>query len=297
MPALFNKVTLIGIGLIGSSIARVIKRDKIARHLVAVAKSKKTIDSVLKLGIADSVTLDLSEAVKDADMVMLCSPLGTYKKIVREIGPNLKRGCILTDVGSVKGCLFEDIEIEKLLGVNLVPAHPVAGTEYSGPEAGFVELFEGRWCVITPDKTASKESIEKICKLWKAAGSNVEIMDPNHHDQIMAMTSHLPHLISYTIVGTATDLEKSLVSEVVKYSAGGFRDFTRVAASDPTMWGDIMIKNKEAVLEILQRFNEDLTALQRAIRWDEYDLIHDFFSKTRKIRKEVIQAKQEKMYD
>lgn len=297
MPALFNKVTLIGIGLIGSSIARVIKRDKIARHLVAVAKSKKTIDSVLKLGIADSVTLDLSEAVKDADMVMLCSPLGTYKKIVREIGPNLKRGCILTDVGSVKGCVFEDIETEKLLGVNLVPAHPVAGTEYSGPEAGFVELFEGRWCVITPDKTASKESIEKICKLWEAAGSNVEIMDPNHHDQIMAMTSHLPHLISYTIVGTATDLEKSLVSEVVKYSAGGFRDFTRVAASDPTMWGDIMIKNKEAVLEILQRFNEDLTALQRAIRWDEYDLIHDFFSKTRKIRKEVIQAKQEKMYD
>ena len=297
MPALFNKVTLIGIGLIGSSIARVIKRDKIARHLVAVAKSKKTIDSVLKLGIADSVTLDLSEAVKDADMVMLCSPLGTYKKIMREIGPNLKRGCILTDVGSVKGCVFEDIEIEKLLGVNLVPAHPVAGTEYSGPEAGFVELFEGRWCVITPDKTASKESIEKICKLWEAAGSNVEIMDPNHHDQIMAMTSHLPHLISYTIVGTATDLEKSLVSEVVKYSAGGFRDFTRVAASDPTMWGDIMIKNKEAVLEILQRFNEDLTALQRAIRWDEYDLIHDFFSKTRKIRKEVIQAKQEKMYD
>ncbi len=297
MPALFNKVTLIGIGLIGSSIARVIKRDKIARHLVAVAKSKKTIDTVLKLGIADSVTLDSSEAVKDADMVMLCSPLGTYKKIVREIGPNLKRGCILTDVGSVKGCVFEDIEIEKLLGVNLVPAHPVAGTEYSGPEAGFVELFEGRWCVITPDKTASKESIEKICKLWKAAGSNVEIMDPNHHDQIMAMTSHLPHLISYTIVGTATDLEKSLVSEVVKYSAGGFRDFTRVAASDPTMWGDIMIKNKEAVLEILQRFNEDLTALQRAIRWDEYDLIHDFFSKTRKIRKEVIQAKQEKMYD
>ena len=297
MPALFNKVTLIGIGLIGSSIARVIKRDKIARHLVAVAKSKKTIDTVLKLGIADSVTLDSSEAVKDADMVMLCSPLGTYKKIVREIGPNLKPGCILTDVGSVKGCVFEDIEIEKLLGVNLVPAHPVAGTEYSGPEAGFVELFEGRWCVITPDKTASKESIEKICKLWKAAGSNVEIMDPNHHDQIMAMTSHLPHLISYTIVGTATDLEKSLVSEVVKYSAGGFRDFTRVAASDPTMWGDIMIKNKEAVLEILQRFNEDLTALQRAIRWDEYDLIHDFFSKTRKIRKEVIQAKQEKMYD
>ena len=297
MPALFNKVTLIGIGLIGSSIARVIKRDKIARHLVAVAKSKKTIDTVLKLGIADSVTLDSSEAVKDADMVMLCSPLGTYKKIMREIGPNLKRGCILTDVGSVKGCVFEDIETEKLLEVNLVPAHPVAGTEYSGPEAGFVELFEGRWCVITPDKTASKESIEKICKLWEAAGSNVEIMDPNHHDQIMAMTSHLPHLISYTIVGTATDLEKSLVSEVVKYSAGGFRDFTRVAASDPTMWGDIMIKNKEAVLEILQRFNEDLTALQRAIRWDEYDLIHDFFSKTRKIRKEVIQAKQEKMYD
>lgn len=297
MPVLFNKVVLIGIGLIGSSIARVIKRDKIARHLVAVAKSKKTIDSVMELGIADSVTLDPSEAVKDADMVMLCSPLGTYKKIVSEIGPNLKPGCILTDVGSVKGCVFEDIEIEKLVGVELVPAHPVAGTEYSGPESGFAELFEGRWCVITPDVSASKKSIEKISRLWETAGSTVEIMDPNHHDQIMAMTSHLPHLISYTIVGTATDLEKSLVSEVVKFSAGGFRDFTRVAASDPTMWGDIMIKNKEAVLEVLQRFNEDLTALQRAIRWDEYDLIHDFFSKTRKIRKEVIQAKQEKMYD
>ena len=297
MPTLFNKVTLIGIGLIGSSIARVIKRDKLAEHLVAVAKSKKTIESVLELGIADRVTLDLSEAVKDADMVMLCSPLGTYKKIVSEIGPNLKPGCILTDVGSVKGCVFEDIEIEKLVGVELVPAHPVAGTEYSGPEAGFAELFEGRWCVITPDESASKKSIEKISRLWETAGSTVEIMDPNHHDQIMAMTSHLPHLISYTIVGTATDLEKSLVSEVVKFSAGGFRDFTRVAASDPTMWGDIMIKNKEAVLEVLQRFNEDRTALQRAIRWDEYDLIHDFFSKTRKIRKEVIQAKQEKMYD
>ena len=297
MPVLFNKVVLIGIGLIGSSIARVIKRDKIARHLVAVAKSKKTIDSVMELGIADSVTLDPSEAVKEADMVMLCSPLGTYKKIVSEIGPNLKPGCILTDVGSVKGCVFEDIEIEKLVGVELVPAHPVAGTEYSGPESGFAELFEGRWCVITPDVSASKKSIEKISRLWETAGSTVEIMDPNHHDQIMAMTSHLPHLISYTIVGTATDLEKSLVSEVVKFSAGGFRDFTRVAASDPTMWGDIMIKNKEAVLEVLQRFNEDLTALQRAIRWDEYDLIHDFFSKTRKIRKEVIQAKQEKMYD
>ncbi len=297
MPALFNKVTLIGIGLIGSSIARVIKRDKLARHLVAVAKSKKTIDSVIELDIADSVTLDPCEAVEDADMVMLCSPLGTYKKIVREIGPNLKPGCILTDVGSVKGCVFKDIEIEKIVGVELVPAHPVAGTEYSGPESGFAELFEGRWCVITPDKSASKKSIEKITKLWEAAGSTVEIMDPDHHDQIMAMTSHLPHLISYTIVGTATDLEKSLVSEVVKFSAGGFRDFTRVAASDPTMWGDIMMKNKEAVLEMLQRFNEDLTALQRAIRWDEYDQIHDFFSKTRKIRKEVIQAKQEKMYD
>ena len=297
MPALFNKVTLIGIGLIGSSIARVIKRDKLARHLVAVAKSKKTIDSVIELDIADSVTLDPCEAVEDADMVMLCSPLGTYKKIVREIGPNLKPGCILTDVGSVKGCVFKDIEIEKIVGVELVPAHPVAGTEHSGPESGFAELFEGRWCVITPDKSASQNSIEKVTKLWEAAGSTVEIMDPDHHDQIMAMTSHLPHLISYTIVGTATDLEKSLVSEVVKFSAGGFRDFTRVAASDPTMWGDIMMKNKEAVLEMLQRFNEDLTALQRAIRWDEYDLIHDFFSKTRKIRKEVIQAKQEKMYD
>jgi cyclohexadieny/prephenate dehydrogenase len=223
--------------------------------------------------------------------------MSTYAGIMESIAPNLKTGAILTDVGSVKASVIRDLSPKLPAGVHLVPAHPVSGTEHSGPESGFAELFEGRWCVITPPTGTDQSAVNKIADLWRAVGCNVEFMDPFHHDQVMAMTSHLPHLIAYTIVGTATDLEKSLMNEVIKYSAGGFRDFTRIAASDPTMWRDVMLNNKDAILEMLQRFNEDLTALQRAIRWDEHDTLYEFFLKTRSIRRGVIEANQEKMYE
>ena len=294
---IFNRIAIIGIGLIGSSISRAIKMNGLVDFVSVTAKSQKSLDTAVSLGIADSVTLKLDEAVKGADIVMICSPISTYPGIMESIAPNLKAGAILTDVGSVKASVIRDLSPKLPTGVHLVPAHPVAGTEHSGPESGFAELFEGRWCVITPPTGTDQSAVNKIADLWRAVGSNVEFMDPFHHDQVMAMTSHLPHLIAYTIVGTATDLEKSLMNEVIKYSAGGFRDFTRIAASDPTMWRDVMLNNKDAILEMLQRFNEDLTALQRAIRWDEYDTLYEFFLKTRSIRRGVIEANQEKMYE
>jgi cyclohexadieny/prephenate dehydrogenase len=287
---IFNRIAIIGIGLIGSSISRAIKMNGLVDFVSVTAKSQKSLDTAVSLGIADSVTLKLDEAVKGADIVMICSPISTYTGIMESIAPNLKTGAILTDVGSVKASVIRDLKHKLPAGVHLVPAHPVAGTEHSGPESGFAELFEGRWCVITPPTGTDQSAVNKIADLWRAVGSNVEFMDPFHHDQVMAMTSHLPHLIAYTIVGTATDLEKSLMNEVIKYSAGGFRDFTRSAASDPTMWRDVMLNNKEAILEMLQRFNEDLTALQRAIRWEEYDTLYEFFLKTRSIRRGVIEA-------
>jgi cyclohexadieny/prephenate dehydrogenase len=246
----------------------------------------------MKLGFIDSATLDAREAVKDADLVVICSPVGTYAEIGAAIGPLLKKGATLSDVGSVKDAVVRDLGPHVPQGVHFVPAHPVAGTEHSGPEAGFPELFEQRWCILTPPPGTDPQAVEKLAELWRRCGSNVEIMEARHHDQVMAMTSHLPHLIAYTIVSTATDLENSLQNEVVKFSAGGFRDFTRIAASDPTMWRDIFLNNKEAVLEILQRFNEDLTALQRAIRWGEGDVLFEKFSRTREIRRGVIDAKQ-----
>ena len=294
---IFNRIAIIGIGLIGSSISRAIKMNGLVDFVSVTAKSQKSLDTALSLGIADSVTLKLEEAVKGADIVMICSPISTYASIIESIAPTLETGAILTDVGSVKASVIRDLSPKLPAGVHLVPAHPVAGTEHSGPESGFAELFEGRWCVITPPTGTDQSAVNKIADLWRAVGSNVEFMDPFHHDQVMAMTSHLPHLIAYTIVGTATDLEKSLMNEVIKFSAGGFRDFTRIAASDPTMWRDVMLSNKEAILEMLQRFNEDLTALQRAIRWDEYDTLYEFFLKTRSIRRGVIEANQEKMYE
>jgi len=294
---LFDRIALIGIGLIGSSVARVIKRDKLVDHIAVTARSEKSLETAVRLGIADSITLEAAEAVKDADIVMICSPIGTYKEVMEKIAHVLRPGTILTDVGSVKSAVVRDLNFNLPEGVHLVPAHPVAGTEHSGPEAGFSELFEGRWCVITPSAATKQSAIDKVASFWRAAGSNVEFMDPDHHDQVMAMTSHLPHLIAYTIVGTAMDLEESLMDEVIKYSAGGFRDFTRIAASDPTMWRDVLLNNKNAVLEVLQRFNEDLTALQRAIRWDEGGTLLDLFAKTRAIRRGVIEARQEKLYD
>jgi len=291
-PYLFDRVALIGIGLIGSSLARRIKRDRLVRHIAASARTQQSLDTATRLGFADSTSLDPRDVVRDADLVVICSPVGTYAEIGAAIKPVLKAGAILSDVGSVKEAVVRDLGPHVPDGVHFVPAHPVAGTEHSGPDAGFAELFEERWCILTPPPGTDGHAVDRLAELWRRCGSNVEIMEARHHDQVMAMTSHLPHLIAYTIVSTATDLERSLRNEVVKFSAGGFRDFTRIAASDPTMWRDIFLNNKEAVLEILQRFNEDLTALQRAIRWGEGDVLFDKFSRTREIRRGVIDAKQ-----
>jgi len=294
---LFEQIALIGIGLIGSSIARRVKRDGLANFISVNARSQKSLDKAVKLGIADEITLNQNNCVKNADLIIICSPVGTYAEIIQNIRAGIKPGAIITDVGSVKQTVINDLSPHIPDDVHLVPAHPVAGTEHSGPEAGFPELFEDRWCIITPTNQTNKKAVNQVKKFWQSLGSNVEIMEPKRHDQVMAMTSHLPHLIAYTIVGTATDLEKTLANEVIKFSAGGFRDFTRIAASDPTMWRDVFLNNSDAVLEMLQRFSEDITALQRAIRWGEGDKLYELFSRTREARRGVIEAKQEKMYD
>tara|TARA_B100000315_G_scaffold255920_1_gene300530 strand:- start:320 stop:1228 length:909 start_codon:yes stop_codon:yes gene_type:complete len=294
---IFERLALIGVGLIGSSIARVAKRDNLVGHISVSARTQESLDKAIELGFADSVSLDQQAAVKDADLVIICAPIGVYEEIIEAIAPGLKPGAIVSDVGSVKQAVVRDLGPYIPEGVHLIPAHPVAGTEHSGPEAGFPELFEDRWCILTPPPGTDEKSVEAVIAFWEAAGSDVEIMDANHHDLVMAMTSHLPHLIAYTIVGTATDLEKTLRNEVIKFSAGGFRDFTRIAASDPTMWRDVFLNNRDAVLEMLQRFSEDITALQRAIRWGEGDTLFELFSRTQEVRRGVIEAKQEKMYD
>jgi cyclohexadieny/prephenate dehydrogenase len=288
----FERVAFIGIGHIGSSLARVILRDKLAGSIVACARRPETRDTVLRLKLADAVTADPAEAVKGADLVVIATPLSTYAEIGKAIAPALKDGAIVTDVGSVKGLVLRELLPLLPKGVHLVPGHPVAGTENSGPESGFPEVFQNRWCILTPLAGGDAAALDKVTRLWQAAGMNVVTMDAEHHDTVLAITSHLPHLIAYTIVGTATDLEDTLKSEVIKFSASGFRDFTRIAASDPVMWRDIFLNNREAVLAVLQRFNEDLTALQRAIRWGEGDKLQELFTRTRAIRRSIIEAKQ-----
>jgi cyclohexadieny/prephenate dehydrogenase len=289
----FKRVALIGIGLIGSSLARVMRRDNLADHIVINARTQKSLDTATDLGLADSTTLDPAEAVKGADLVVFCTPIGSYEALAKTIVPNLETGCIVSDVGSVKKMVIDILAPLMPDGVQLVPGHPIAGTEHSGPEAGFAELFQDRWCILTPAKCADQTAVDKVTALWTAANMKVEIMDAVHHDHVLAITSHLPHLIAYTIVGTATDLADDLEQEVVKYSASGFRDFTRIAASDPTMWRDIFLNNREAVLDILGRFSEDLTAMQRAIRHGEGDTLADAFTRTREIRRKIIDAKQD----
>jgi cyclohexadieny/prephenate dehydrogenase len=289
---LFRRVAFIGIGLIGSSLSHVIRRDGLAEHIAVAARTQQTLDKAMELGLADSATLDAGQAVADADLIVLCAPLGAYAGIAAAIGPALKPGAIVSDVGSVKEAVIRDVGPHLPAGVHLVPAHPVAGTEHSGPEAGFPELFQGRWCILTPTAGTDALAIDRVKMLWERAGMLIEMMDAKHHDQVLALTSHLPHLIAYTIVGTATDLEEHLQQEVIKYSAGGFRDFTRIAASDPVMWRDVFLNNREAVLEILGRFTEDLTAVQRAIRRGEGDKLHKIFSRARELRRGVIAAKQ-----
>jgi cyclohexadieny/prephenate dehydrogenase len=289
----FDRLALIGVGLIGSSIALRARRDGLAREIVATARSQATRDAALRLGLADRVAETAGAAVAGADLVILCAPVGAFAGIAAEIGPRLAPGAILSDVGSVKQAVIDDVAPHLLAGVHLVPGHPVAGTENSGPEAGFPELFDGRWCILTPPAGADPGPTERLARFWQALGSRVEVMDARHHDLVLAITSHVPHLIAYNIVGTAADLEEVTRSEVIKFSAGGFRDFTRIAASDPTMWRDIFLANKDAVLEMLGRFTEDLTALQRAIRWGDGDTLFNLFTRTRAIRRNIIEAGQE----
>ncbi|MEQ8195975.1 MAG: prephenate/arogenate dehydrogenase family protein [Rhodospirillales bacterium] len=288
----FKRVAFIGIGLIGSSLARVMRRDKLADHIAVNARSRATLDKAAELGLADSTTLDPGEAVAGADLVMICTPLGAYDSVAKAIAPHLAPGAIVSDVGSVKKTVLDALTPLLPGHVHLVPGHPIAGTEHSGPEAGFAELFEDRWCILTPAPDTDPQAVEKISALWRQAKMKVEIMDAVHHDQVLAITSHLPHLIAFTIVGTATDLADDLKQEVIQYSASGFRDFTRIAASDPTMWRDIFLNNREAVLDILGRFSEDLTALRRAIRHGEGDKLFETFTRTRDIRRKIIDAKQ-----
>ncbi|HEX4112025.1 MAG TPA: prephenate/arogenate dehydrogenase family protein [Stellaceae bacterium] len=292
MSAMFDRVAFIGIGLIGSSLARVMRRDGLAREIVACARRAETLDKVRALNLADRVTADPAEAVNGADLVVIATPLSAYAEIGRRIGPALKPGAIVTDVGSVKSSAIRDLQPSLPANVHFIAGHPVAGTEHSGPESGFAELFEGRWCILTPVNGADPAALEKLKTLWQATGSKVVTMDPEHHDRVLAIVSHLPHLIAYTIVDTATNLETDLQSEVIEFSASGFRDFTRIAASDPVMWRDVFLANRDAVLEMLQRFTEDLTALQRAIRRGEGDTLQELFTRTRAIRRAIIEAKQ-----
>jgi cyclohexadieny/prephenate dehydrogenase len=288
----FERVALIGIGLINSSLALVLRRDKIAGEIVACARRQETLDTATTLGLCDRTTLDAAAAVGGADLVVLGTPLSAYADIAQTIAGALKPGAIVTDVGSVKQAVIRDVKPHMPQGVHFVAGHPVAGTEHSGPASGFAELFRDRWCILTPLADTDPGALERVTALWQSAGMKVLTMDAEHHDLVLAMTSHLPHLIAYTIVGTATDLEDTLKSEVIKFSAGGFRDFTRIAASDPVMWRDVFLNNREAVLEMLQRFSEDLTALQRAIRWGEGQKLEDLFTRTRAIRRSIIEAKQ-----
>jgi cyclohexadieny/prephenate dehydrogenase len=292
-PALFSRLALIGVGLIGSSIARAAKAQGAAGSIVATARSAATRKRVAELGIADQVVETNATAVEGADLVIVSIPVGACGEVAREIGPHLKAGAIVSDVGSVKGSVVRDMALHLPKNVHFVPAHPVAGTEYSGPDAGFAELFVNRWCILTPPKGTDPAAVEKLAAFWRLLGANVETMAPDHHDLVLAVTSHLPHLIAYTIVGTADELETVTRSEVLKFSAGGFRDFTRIAASDPTMWRDIFIANKDAVLEMLGRFNEDVSALTKAIRKGDGDALYEQFARTRAIRKGIVDIGQD----
>ncbi len=290
---LFQRLALIGMGLIGSSLARVSRRKGLAREIVATDTSSAVRVKATELALADRIMETAAAAVEGAGLVILCAPVGAMRTIAREIGPQLLPGAIVSDVGSVKTSIVKAVAPHLPPRVHFVPAHPVAGTEESGPAAGFATLFLNRWTILTPPDGTDPKAVARLASFWTAAGANVEIMPPAHHDLVLAITSHVPHLIAYNIVGTAADLEEVTRSEVIKFSAGGFRDFTRIAASDPTMWRDIFLNNKEAVLEMLGRFNEDLSALQRMIRNSDAEGLFDLFTRTRAIRRGIIEQGQE----
>ena len=290
---MFKRLALIGVGLIGSSISHAVRRAGLVGEIVGASPTPETRKRAEELGLVTKMYADPADAVRGADLVILCSPVGTYGNIAKAIGPHLEKGAIVSDVGSVKSAAVRDIAPHMPEGVHFIAGHPVAGTEQSGPDAGFAELFEGRWCILTPCKDADKAALAKLQQFWQRLGSDVEIMSPEHHDMVLAITSHVPHLIAYNIVNTAAHLERVTDKEVIKFSAGGFRDFTRIAASDPVMWRDVFLNNKEAVLEMLGRFSEDLTALQRAIRFGEGATLEKLFTEARAIRRGVIHANQD----
>lgn len=290
---LFNRLALIGVGLIGSSIARAARAQGAVGTIVATARSPRTRRRVAELGLADQVVESNAAAVEGADLVIVCVPVGACGAVAKEIGAHVAAGAIVSDVGSVKGAVVRDMAPHLPKTVNFIPAHPVAGTEYSGPDAGFAELFVNRWCILTPPENTDQKAVGKLAAFWRLLGANVDTMAPDHHDLVLAITSHLPHLIAYTIVGTADELQTVTRSEVLKFSAGGFRDFTRIAASDPTMWRDVFLANKDAVLEMLGRFNEDVSSLTKAIRKGDGKALFDHFARTRAIRKGIVDIGQD----
>lgn len=290
---MIQKLTIIGCGLIGCSIALAARKNNLAQQIVMADRDADVVRRTADLGIGESQTYDLPVAVAGADVVVLAVPVGANKDVMQVIAPHLMAGCVLSDAGSVKGKVIEDIVPMLPPGVEFVPAHPIAGTENSGPEAGFDSLFQGRWALLTPLPDNSLSAVEKISLLWQGLGSNIATMPADQHDQILAITSHLPHLIAYSIVDTAVNLGDDLQSQVIQYSAGGFRDFTRIAASNPTMWRDVFLNNRDAVLDILERYNKDLKLLEDAIRNSDGDALFETFTRTRDIRRQVIDAKQD----
>ena len=293
MKRVYDRVALIGLGLIASSMFHAMKRAGLAGEVVGYAKTRETRDVARDIGLCDRICETATEAVEDADLTVLCVPVGAMGKVAAEIGPALKRGSTLSDVGSVKQSVIEEVYPHLPDGVHFVPAHPLAGTEHSGPRSGFAELFQGRYTLIVPRENCDREAVERIKELWRGIGATTEEMDAAHHDLTLAVTSHAPHLIAYTMVGVADDIRRLTSNEVIKYSAAGFRDFTRIAASDPIMWRDVFLDNREATLEILGRFTEELFALQRAIRTGNGEMLHAYFSRTRKIRRGIIEAGQD----
>lgn len=290
---LFERMALIGIGLIGSSIAQAARQRGLVKEISISTRSPATLQRAEELGLGDHYALDAAVAVEGADLVILCVPVGANEAVAKWIAPSLKPGAILTDAGSTKESVVEQVSPYVPDGVHFIPGHPIAGTEHSGPDAGFATLFDQRWCILTPPANVDPAALEKLRSFWQGCGSDVDLMEPKHHDLVLAIVSHLPHLIAYNIVGTADDLATVTKSQVIKYSASGFRDFTRLAASDPTMWRDVCLNNKEAILEMLARFSEDLSAMQRAIRWGDGQMLFDLFTRTRGIRRSIIEAGQE----
>ncbi len=290
---IFDKLCLIGIGLIGASIAIRARRDGLVGQIAISTRSAETLARAEELGLGDSYTTDAAEAVRDADCVIICTPVGAMGAVAQVIGPHLKPGCILSDAGSVKRSVIDQIAPHIADDIHFIPGHPIAGTEHSGPDAGFATLFDKRWHLLTPVPGTDEAAVLRLTAFWQALGSDVEVMDADHHDRVLAVTSHIPHLIAYNIVGTASDMEEVTESEVIKFSASGFRDFTRIAASDPVMWRDVFLHNREAVLEVLGRFSEDLAALQKAVRWGDGAHLEAHFTKTRAVRRSIVETGQD----